>query len=740
MTNYSEVKVANSAKGTLAGGISANQGTLSLLGGEGAKFPTLNTGEYFYITVTSAALATNTEIMRVTSRSADTLTIKQADGSARNLNNTFSAGDSVEVRTTANAINDLFDLENILPDVPAQPDKFGFRVGGTVDRYIGPNGVLSAATEDEDRKFAIKSDGTNATYEALNPNDISDDNNTSTGFVSIPVRTHPYIPHVRGNEMYKIDNLVWNGGAVVPIATGTYSEQNLSTNANLYQMNEDHNIPIQEGSLVHLNNIVKVDSSGNPNFPNSVTQDSYHVSTYGVHFTAYTTTNAVNSNIISFNAIKFEINTYQGAFISFSPRDAAYGPESNNRHVASVDVFDNNINWQERRFIGSYLFPPAVNAGLTNVPPGTYIVQATRDTSTTGTATTITVTLNQNVTVPAATRIQFYRNRFLQLGKHYSASRQDTVYYKRENTAPASRSLNSDTVPNVKEDAYMPVPGQIANVYVGTFGNPGTGQNTSTQYYFDHGTDEIGAAGNGAVQMPNNEHFGVTVKPISKDSVFTIKLYSGMYTNSGFAALAFYCDYIDEDPQPSNTRIYKNPNDNTAAKAVFLIGRHMHLDRFRQPEFNLNFVRNNTDDGQAYSFGNGLMTAGTWPNINTGKLSPQANTHLADSNDYVTHNDGDNVNGDSDDNQYFAGMWHNAANRHAGITGINYFRPGVTSKVRFRIQFYREDNSGTTYLNNQSGATACMVVEEYVQPFGSFGFDIPGGLDTTAHWNGNIVR
>ena len=143
--------------------------------------------------------------MRVTSRSADTI-IKQADGSARNLNNTFSAGDSVEVRTTANVINDLFDLENILPDVPAQPDKFGFRVGGTVDRYIGPNGV-PAATEDEDRKFAIKSDGANATYEAQ-PNDISDDNNTSTGFVSIPVRTHPYIPHVRGNEMYKIDNLI----------------------------------------------------------------------------------------------------------------------------------------------------------------------------------------------------------------------------------------------------------------------------------------------------------------------------------------------------------------------------------------------------------------------------------------------------------------------------------------------------------------------------------------------------
>ena len=580
MTNYSEVKVANSAKGTLAGGISANQGTLSLLGGEGAKFPTLNTGEYFYITVTSAALATNTEIMRVTSRSADTLTIKQADGSARNLNNTFSAGDSVEVRTTANAINDLFDLENILPDVPAQPDKFGFRVGGTVDRYIGPNGVLSAATEDEDRKFAIKSDGTNATYEALNPNDISDDNNTSTGFVSIPVRTHPYIPHVRGNEMYKIDNLVWNGGAVVPIATGTYSEQNLSTNANLYQMNEDHNIPIQEGSLVHLNNIVKVDEHGNGY---GINQDSFHISTYGVHFTAYTTTNAVNSNIISFNAVKFEHNISQVAS-NYTARDAALAPGTNNAAVFTVDVFTNNINWQERRFIGSYLYPPAVDASLTNVPPGTYIVQATRDTSTTGTGTTITVTLNQNVTVPAATRIQFYRSRFLQLGKHYSASRQDTVYYKRDNTAPSLQSLNSDTVTNIKEDAYMPVPGQIANTYVCTAHNLSI---SSTLDEFEYDTNNT----TGDFPTTAGGHFGVTVKPISKDSVFTIRFYAGMYRDTGsYGGVVFYCDYIDADPQPNNTRIFKNPNDNTAAKAVFLIGHHMHIDRYRQPEFNLNFI------------------------------------------------------------------------------------------------------------------------------------------------------
>ena len=196
MTNYSLVKTANSAKASLAGGISANQGTLSLLGGEGGKFPALNADEYFYITVTSQALATNTEIMRVTARNADTLTIKQADGSARNLNNTFSAGDSVEIRTTANATNDLFDLDNILPTTPAQPDKFKFRAnpgGGT--RYIGPTGSVNSSLEDEDVSFAIRSDGTNATYSLLNPDDISNDNNTSTGFFDIPVRGHTiYIP------------------------------------------------------------------------------------------------------------------------------------------------------------------------------------------------------------------------------------------------------------------------------------------------------------------------------------------------------------------------------------------------------------------------------------------------------------------------------------------------------------------------------------------------------------------
>ena len=692
MTNYSEVKVANSAKGTLAGGISANQGTLSLLGGEGAKFPTLNTGEYFYITVTSAALATNTEIMRVTSRSADTLTIKQANGSARNLNNTFSAGDSVELRTTANAINDLFDLENILPDVPAQPDKFGFRVpsGGVGTRYIGPNGVVDGSSKDEDRKFAIKSDGTNATYEALNPNDISDDNNTSTGFVSIPVRGHPYIPHERGNYFVKtLVNSSTNGG-LIDDYEGTLTEQTTAT-MNLYALAEDHDVPIQEGSLVQLANI---------------SENNRLYAGFGEHFTAYTTTNAAPSNIVVINDIRRSLN------------------------MNGAGSYNTINNWQANVFVGSFLFPPADLAGLVDIPPGTYITRAV--TANHGTNTyQVTLYLNNSVTLPATKRVQFYKSRHMQLGRAYSASRQGTVYYKRENTAPAAQTINGESgIKNVKEDAYMPVPGQIANVYTCVV----TNKRTSTQFNFDYATNET----NGAFETTAGGHFGVTVKPLSVNSVFTIKVYVGLYSTSSYGGMAFYCDYIDADPQPNNTRIFKNPSDNTAAKAVFLIGRHMFIDRFKQPEFNSSVYNpGGSDNGTSYGFSNGQIVPGTWPDNATGMTQqPQTFNGL---NDYVTHNNGDDVNGAADDNQYFAASWHNRAYVFNGITGTQFFRPGVTDKVRFRLQFYREANSGTMSINHVSGQATLMVVEEYVQPYGSFGFDIPGGLDTTAHWQGNLI-
>lgn len=693
MTSYSEVKVSNNSKGALAGGVSANQGTLSLLGGEGSKFPTVTNGEYFYITVTSAALATNTEIMRVTARNADTLTVKQADGSARNLNNTFSAGDSVELRTTANAVNDLFDLENILPDVPTQPDRFQFRTttpSWTTAKYIGPNGVVhtggapsSVGGLDRDIKFAIKSDGTNATYTALNPADISDDNNTNTGFLSIPVRGHYDLSHMRGTTFAKFLN-----ASTSVNASGGYAMSTITSDK--YGNAEGHNIAIQEGSLVYLAN---------------VSENNSQYGAYGEWAGADSNGAVTNSNTLALD------NTRKCTGIApTSSDDLAQFPQ------ASAE-----------QWIGKFLYPPATPAGNVNIPVGTYVTGCQI-----GSFYSVTLTLNNNITVPDNTRIQFYTSRVTQLGEEYSASRFDGVYYKREATAPASRTMNGQTVTNTKEDAYMPVSGQIANVYVATGHNhSGSGQITSTQYNFDHATNET----DGDYPTAAGGHFGVTVKPQSVNSVFTIKLYSTVYQSSSYGALGFYCDYIDADPQPSNSRPYKNHLDNSAAKAVFLVGRHMHIDRFKQPEFNLPASAASNYDVSAFS--NGQVTPGTWPN-DSSSITQQPQSNNSNVN-YITHNDGDNVGGASDDNNYLAGVWHLNAHVYNAITGVQYFRPGVTDKIRFRLQLYREANSGTTYLQHASGSNTIMVVEEYVYPYGSFGFDIPGGLDTTAHWNGNLV-
>ena len=679
MTNYSLVKTANSAKASLAGGISANQGTLSLLGGEGGKFPALNANEYFYITVTSAALATNTEIMRVTARNADTLTIKQADGSARNLNNTFSAGDSVEIRTTNNAISDLFDLDNILPTIPAQPDKFKFRAnpgGGT--RYIGPTGSVNSSLEDEDVSFAVRSDGTNATYSLLNPDDISNDNNTSTGFFDIPVRGHYDISHLRSNTFLKFLN-----ASTGVNASGGYGMQTTSSNTSLYAHAEGHNIAIQEGSLAYLAN---------------VSENNSQYGAYGEWAAADSDGAVNNSNTLAID------NTRRCTSIAGTSTsdDLAQAPQAT-----------------AQQWIGKFLFPPATRAGNVNIPPGTYVTGCQI-----GTFYSVTLTLNNNITVPDNTRIQFYTSRVTQLGEEYSASRYDGVYYKREVTAPAIRTMNGESgILNAKEDAYMPVAGQIANVYV-----VGTTNNFSSQRYTEQLDTNLASDTAGG----NHDILRIKCKPLSVNSVFTIR-YAGTKYAGGNGIISVVMDFMTADPQPTNNRVFKNPNDNTVAKAVVNVGHYMFNDQYVQPEFNL--PASVADNYNVSAFSNGRVTAGTWPNnINSVSQQPQSNNPTA----YFSGNT-DNTDFNTANGPYSPDWFTASAHVFSGPSAAVFIRPGVTDFVRFRTIVLRETTSGTTSYPYGSEGTMYMIVEEHVQPEGCFGFDIPGGLDTTAHWNGNLV-
>lgn len=99
------IKVANNAYGTLNTGISNVATTLVLNSGEGSRFPTLSAGDYFYATLIDTS--NNLEIVKVTARATDTMTIVRAqDGTTARA---YSANDRFELRPTAALFQEFID-------------------------------------------------------------------------------------------------------------------------------------------------------------------------------------------------------------------------------------------------------------------------------------------------------------------------------------------------------------------------------------------------------------------------------------------------------------------------------------------------------------------------------------------------------------------------------------------------------------------------------------------------------
>lgn len=96
------IKLANNASGTLATAVSASDTGVALTTGDGAEFPVLTAGDYFYATVTSSQ--GTQEIVKVTARSGDSITVVRAQEGT--LAAGFAAGARFELRVTAQSVLD----------------------------------------------------------------------------------------------------------------------------------------------------------------------------------------------------------------------------------------------------------------------------------------------------------------------------------------------------------------------------------------------------------------------------------------------------------------------------------------------------------------------------------------------------------------------------------------------------------------------------------------------------------
>jgi hypothetical protein len=163
------IKLTNNAFATLAAGINSSATSITLTTGQGARFPTLAGGDYFYATLVDTS--NNLEIVKCTARSTDVLTVVR--GQESTTARAYVTGDRIEIRITAQTFIDA------LTEIPSQT--------GNAGKYLTTDGTSVSW----------------GTVTAPTPAAVSDQANSSTGYFDLPAGTQAQRPGSPGTGMMR---------------------------------------------------------------------------------------------------------------------------------------------------------------------------------------------------------------------------------------------------------------------------------------------------------------------------------------------------------------------------------------------------------------------------------------------------------------------------------------------------------------------------------------------------------
>lgn len=130
------IKFANNAVGTLSAGITDTDTSLVLASGQGTVFPTLGAGDYFFLTLGSPG---NTEIVKVTARSGDTLTITRAQEST--TAKAYGVGALAQLLVTAAGLSELIPVPVTAPQYTSLG--VGTAASGTTGEIRATNNITA---------------------------------------------------------------------------------------------------------------------------------------------------------------------------------------------------------------------------------------------------------------------------------------------------------------------------------------------------------------------------------------------------------------------------------------------------------------------------------------------------------------------------------------------------------------------------------------------------------------------
>ncbi len=125
------IKLSNNAFATLAASINSSATSITLTTGQGARFPTLSAGDYFYATLIDTS--NNLEIVKCTARSTDVLTVVRAQEST--TARAYNTGDRIEIRLTAQT---FLDSTTIYDRASDSTGYFDLPSGTTAQRPASP--------------------------------------------------------------------------------------------------------------------------------------------------------------------------------------------------------------------------------------------------------------------------------------------------------------------------------------------------------------------------------------------------------------------------------------------------------------------------------------------------------------------------------------------------------------------------------------------------------------------------